>query len=114
MRIELHIERLVADDLCGWSPDELAAAVTHELRRVLARDLGRTRVEARRAISVPWVRTGMVLPTAGGTAPAAGRAIGAAIARAVSGDQVVPRAPGAATIAPPQQPPGPRDPGFSW
>lgn len=67
MRIELRIERLVTDDLSGWSPDELAAAITPDMRRVLGRDLDRTR------------------------APAAGRAIGAAVARAVTGDRALPR-----------------------
>lgn len=63
MRIELHIDRLVTDDLSGWSRGELAAAITRDMRQVLGRDLGRTR------------------------APAAGRVIGAALAQAVTGDR---------------------------
>jgi hypothetical protein len=68
MRIELRIDRLVADDLSSGSPDELAAAITREMRRVLARDLGPAQ------------------------ATAAGQAVGTAVARAVTGDRVAPTA----------------------
>jgi hypothetical protein len=74
MRIELRIDRLVTDDLSGWSADELAPTITRELRRVLAHELGRAQGPAARR--------------------AAGRAIGDAVARAVTGDKTAPGARG--------------------
>jgi hypothetical protein len=89
MRIEVHIDRLVVDDPGARAAGarvagEFATAVTQELRRVLARDLGRARVTAPRAMSVPRLRT-VPAPAAGGatagaTAASAGRALGAALA----------------------------------
>lgn len=91
MRIELHIERLVADDLGGGSRDDFVAAVTRELRLALARELGGPRPAAGRTRSVPRVRTAVSLPPAG--APA-GRAVGAALGAAVTSERVFPRARG--------------------
>jgi hypothetical protein len=94
MRIELRIERLVADDLGGGSRDDFVAAVTRELRLVLARELGGPRPAAGRTRSVPRVRTGVSLPAAGAGGPAAGRAVGAALGAAVTSERVFPRARG--------------------
>jgi hypothetical protein len=106
MRIELTIDRLVADGLDGRSADDLVAALTDELRLVLTREFagqaGRRRLSGRQTISVPRLRTALAFPPAGpgtGTAPGpaaggaarastAGRAIGAALGGAVTGNQI--------------------------
>lgn len=101
MRIELTIDRLVADGLAGRSADDLVTALTDELRLVLARELGgeagRRRLSGRRAISVPRLRAALTLPPgrragdgagAGAGAAAAGQALGAALGDAVTGEQV--------------------------
>ena len=80
MRIEVHIDRLVVDDPGARAAGEFATAITQELRRVLARDLGRARVTAPQARSVPRLRTVLAPTAAGTTAASAGRALGAALA----------------------------------
>jgi hypothetical protein len=101
MRIEVSIDHLVADGLDGGSADGLVAALTAELRLVLARELasavGRRRLSGAQAISVPRLRAALTLPPAG---PGAGAAIGGAagavagsvagqaLGGAVTGDQV--------------------------
>lgn len=108
MRVELRIGRLVADDLGGLSKDDFVAAVTRELRGVLARELAGPR-PAGRTRSVPRVLATVTLPAAGGArgargasgagaAPAAGatgtpagRAVGAALGVAVTSERVFPR-----------------------
>jgi hypothetical protein len=90
MRIELHIDRLVADGLDGRSADDLVTALVGELRLVLAREIGSRRLAGPRAVSVPRLRAALTLPSAGagaGTAPV-GRALGAALGGAVTGDRV--------------------------
>jgi hypothetical protein len=94
MRIELRIERLVADDLGGGSWDDFVAAVTRELRTVLARELGGPRPAAGRTRSVARVRTTVRLPAARAGGPAAGRAVGAALGTAVTSERVFPAARG--------------------
>jgi hypothetical protein len=101
MRIEVSIDHLVADGLDGGSADGLVAALTAELRLVLARELasaaGRRRLSSAQAISVPRLRAALTLPPAGPGAGAAiggaagavaGQALGAALGGAVTGDQV--------------------------
>lgn len=101
MRVELRIGRLVADDLGGLSKDDFVAAVTRELRGVLARELAGPR-PAGRTRSVPRVLATVTLPAAGGArgasgagaapaAGAAGRAVGAALGVAVTSERVFPR-----------------------
>jgi len=88
MRIEVRIGKLVTEDLGGCSQDDFVAAVTRELRLVLARELGGPRTAAGRT-SVARVRTSVTLPAAGAggaVVPAgvsAGRAVGAALGAAV-------------------------------
>jgi len=94
MRIELRIDRLVIDDLGACSSRELVTAITEELRRVLAHDLGRPQVMAHQAVSVPRLRAALALPAAGVTATSAGQAIGATLAGAVTSERVFPRARG--------------------
>ena len=100
MRIEVRIGRLVTDDLGRCSQDDFVAAVTRELRLVLARELGGPRPAAGRTRSVARVRTSVTLPAAGAggaAAPAggpAGRAVGAALGAAVTSDRVFPGARG--------------------
>lgn len=94
MNIELHIGRLVIDGLGPCSSAELVTAITEELRRVLAHDLGRPQVMAHQAVSVPRLRAALALPGAGVTATPTGRAIGAALAGAVTSERVFPRAGG--------------------
>lgn len=102
MRVELRIGRLVADDLGGLSKDDFVAAVTRELRGVLARELAGPRPTGRTR-SVPRVLATVTLPAAGGArraggagaapaAGAAGRAVGAALGAAVASERVFPRA----------------------
>jgi hypothetical protein len=89
MRIELSIDRLVADGRIAGSAEELLAALTGELRLVLARELGQrqmSQLTGDQAISVPRLRAALTLPPAG--TGAAGRAIGAALGGAVTGDRV--------------------------
>jgi hypothetical protein len=93
MRIEVRIGKLVADDLGGCSQDDFVAAVTRELRLVLARELGGPRTAAGRT-SVARVRTSVTLPAAGAGGPSAGRAVGAALGAAVTSDRVFPGARG--------------------
>jgi hypothetical protein len=93
MRIELSIGRLVADGVGDGNAEEFVAALTAELRAVLAREFGGGQRGGVRAIRVPRLRAALTLPQAAGTAPAArpmsaGRAIGAALGGAVVGDQV--------------------------
>jgi hypothetical protein len=94
MRIELRIDRLVADGLDGRSADDLVAALVGELRLVLAREIGSRRLAGGQAVWVPRLRAALTLPPAGpGTgagvgAASAGRALGAALGGAVTGDQV--------------------------
>lgn len=101
MRVELRIGRLVADDLGGLSKDDFVAAVTRELRGVLARELAGPR-PAGRTRSVPRVLATVTPPAAGGArgasgagaapaAGAAGRAVGAALGVAVTSERVFPR-----------------------
>jgi len=93
MKIELHIDRLVVDDLVTCSSRELVAAITRELRLVLTRDLSRAQIPASGTVSVPRLRSAAALPAAGGgDAIATGRAIGAAVAGAVTSHQVFPGA----------------------
>jgi hypothetical protein len=90
MRIELHIDRLVADDLGACSRADFITAITRELRLVLARELSQPPAAAYRR-SVPRVQAALTLPAAGATAPPAGRAIGAALGSAVTSEQIFPR-----------------------
>jgi hypothetical protein len=94
MRIELRIERLVADDLGGGSRDDFVAAVTRQLRLVLARELNGPGPAAGRTRSVARVRTTVNLPAAGAGGPAAGRAVGAALGTAMTSERVFPDARG--------------------
>jgi hypothetical protein len=101
MRIDVHIGKLVTDDLGGCSQDDFVAAVTRELRLVLARELGGPRTAAGGTRSVARVRTSVTLPAAGAAGlsagaggPAAGRAVGAALGAAVTSDRVFPGARG--------------------
>jgi hypothetical protein len=90
MRIELRIGRLVADDLGGGSRDDFVAAVTRELRIVLARERSGPRPAAGRARSVARVGTEVSLPAAGAGGPSTGRAVGAALGAAVTSERVFP------------------------
>ena len=95
MRIEVRIGKLVADDLGGCSQDDFVAAVTRELRLVLARELGGPQPANMR--SVARVRTSVTLPAAGAArpgGPSAGRAVGGALGAAVTSDRVGPGARG--------------------
>lgn len=91
MRIEVSIDRLVVDGRIAGSADELLAALTGELGQALARELSlrhlsqHRRLTGAQAITVPRLRT--VLPPS--EAGVSGRAIGAALASAVTGDQVL-------------------------
>jgi hypothetical protein len=86
MRIELSIGQLVAHGIGADSTDEFVAALTAELHVVLARELGQGQLTGGQAISVPRLRAKLTLPPAGSAS--AGRAIGAALGGAVTGDQV--------------------------
>ena len=77
MRIEVRIGKLVTDDLGGCSQDDFVAAVTRELRLVLARELGGPRTAAGRT-SVARVRTGRSVGRSGrGRRPGRGGDVGA-------------------------------------
>lgn len=97
MRIELSIDRLVADAAIAGSADAFLAALTGELRLVLARELGQRQLSqlgqltGAQAVSVPRLRAALTLPLAGAGAGAgaAGRAVGTALGGAVTGDQVL-------------------------
>lgn len=93
MRIELRIDRLVADDLGACSRADFVEAITQELRLVLARELGQPPAAAYRG-SVPRLRAALTLPAAGATATSAGRAVGAALGAAVTSERVFPRSGG--------------------
>ena len=90
MRIEVHIGKLVFDDLGGCSQDDFVAAVTRELRFALTRELGGPRPAAGPTRSVARVRTAVTLPTTGAAGVSAGRAVGAALGAAVTSDRVFP------------------------
>ena len=90
MRIELHIGRLVADDLRGRPDGEFVAAITQELRLVLIRELSRAQ-PAQQRMSVPRVRAALAIPAAGGTSTPTGRAVGAALGAAVTSERFFPR-----------------------
>jgi len=96
MRIEVRIGRLVADDLGGCSQEDFVAAVTKELRLVLARELGGPRPANSR--SAARVRAAVTLPAAGAArrpgGPSAGRVVGAALGAAVASDRAGPRTRG--------------------
>lgn len=93
MRIEVSIDRLVVNGRIAGSADELLAALTGELRHELARELGQLsqlgRRTGARAITVPRLRAALTLPPSGAGAGAAGRAIGATLASAVTSDRVL-------------------------
>jgi hypothetical protein len=96
-RIELRIGRLVIDNPGTGEHGELVAAMTAELRAVLARELAAPGRAAGLARSPAGrLRAAVSLPPAGspGGDAGAGRAIGAALARAVTGRRGSSRQPG--------------------